>query len=155
MGELCTWSLSNRTPHQEESTVFVFWERQNAWISLSVYFCPSMHVCMWGVVLPFPALGMFKASSCAVRMCLSLCSKNTCSAFYQWAELGRLGAVQGWAQIIKHQWKLICPDWNWLGVFAGLVWWGLVGHSGITVLKCSGSVLLKDWSHFVVRLNWS
>lgn len=119
--------------------------------------CRSVYVCAFicSVVLPFPALGMFKASSCAVRMCLSLFSKNTCSAFYQWAELGRPGAVQGWARIIKHQQILIHPDWNWLGLFAGLVWLDLVGHGGITVLECGGLVLLRDWRLFVVRLNWS
>ncbi len=106
--------------------------------------CVCVNVCssICGVVLPFPALSMFKASSCAVRMCLSLFSKNTCSAFYQWAELGRPGAVQGWAGIIKHQQILIQPDLNWLGLFAGLVWLTLVGHGGITVLKLSGIVLL-------------
>lgn len=133
---------------------------------MNVCLCVSLHnvhilvcveVCAFvcGVVLPFPALGMFKASSWAVRMCLSLFSKNTCSAFYQRAELGRPGAVQGWARIIKHQQILIHPDWNWLGLFAGLVWLGLVGHGGITVLECGGLVLLRDRRLFVVRLNWS
>lgn len=119
----------------------------------SVCVCVSAFIC--GVVLPFPAVSMFKASSCAVRMCLSLFSKNPCSAFYQRAELGRPGTVQGWAQIIKHQQILIHPDCNWLGVFAGLVWLGLVGHGGITVLECGGLVLLRDWRLFVVRCNWS
>lgn len=95
--------------------------------------------CVCSVMLPFPALGMFKASRCAVRMCLSLFSKNTCSAFYQWAALDWTGAVQGCAQITKHQQILIHPDWNWFGVFAELVWFGLAGRAGISVLSAA------DW----------
>lgn len=107
------------------------------------------------VMLPLPALGMFKASRCAVRMCLSLFSENTCSAFHQRAALDWTGAVQGWAQIIKHQQILIHPDWNWLGPFAELVWFGLAGHGGDKCIKCGGLALLGDWRLFVVRLNWS
>lgn len=138
--ECMQWCLSWKSVH-------------NVWIHM--YVCVSAFIC--GVVLPFPAVSMFKASSCAVRMCLSLFSKNTCSAFYQRAELGWPGTVQGWAQIIKHQQILIHPDWNWLCLFcwAGLVWLGLVGHAGITVLECGGLVLLRDWRLFVVRCNWS
>lgn len=109
--------------------------------------------CVCSVMLPFPALGMFKASRCAVRMCLSLFSKNTCSAFYQWAALDWTGAVQGCAQITKHQQILIHPDWNWFGVFAELVWFGQSCWD--KCIKCSGLALLGDWRLFVVRLNWS
>lgn len=63
--------------------------------SLRVLKCVCVCAFIFSVVLPFQALGMFKASSCAVRICLSLFSKNTCSAFYQRAVLGRPGAVQG------------------------------------------------------------
>lgn len=134
----------------------------SAFLQESMHWCLCilyMGVCVcafiWGLVLPFPALSMFKASSCAVRICLSLFSKNTCSAFYQRPELGWPGTVQGWARIIKHQQILIHPDCNWLGLFAGLVWLGLVGHGGMAVLGCGGSALLWDWRPFVVGLNWS
>ena len=151
---------SNRRPCQEDDTVFTvsLFVRERVCISVCL-FAQCAHPCVCasicGVVLPFPVLGMFKASSCAVRMCLSLFSKNTCSAFYQRAELGRHGAVQGWAWIIKHQQVLIHPDWIWLWLFAVLVWLGLVGHGGLTVLGCGGLVLLWDWMLFVVRWNWS
>ena len=152
-----------RTPRQEHVHLSV----------PSVFVQQSMHGCLWiyaqcivhthvcvcafisGVTLPFPAPSMFKASSCAVRVRLSLFSEITCSAFYQRAELGGPGTVQGWARIIKHQQILIHPDWNWLGPFAGLVWLGLVGHGGITALRCGGLVLLGDWRPFVGRWNCS
>lgn len=71
------------------------WERVCIGVCL---FAQCAHPCVCasicGVVLPFPVLGMFKASSCAVRMCLSLFSKNTCSAFYQRAELGWSGPAR-------------------------------------------------------------
>lgn len=134
-----TRSHSPRRPCQEEDTVFTVYvfvrESMHVCLCICAYCKHScVYVCEFicSAVLPFPALGMFKASSCAVRMCLSLSSKNTCSAFYQRAELGWPGTVQGWARIIKHQQILIHPDWNWLGLFAGLVWFGLVGHGGIT-----------------------
>ena len=79
----------------QENAVFAF--ERNSMHECAHPYVRIVHVCVFicGVVLPFPVLGMFKASSCAVRMCLSLFSKNTCSAFYQRAELGRPGAVQG------------------------------------------------------------
>lgn len=159
-----TRSHSSRRPCQEDDTVFTvcMFVGESMLLCLSpcvlcTSFCVMKCVCafIFTVVLPFPSLGMFKASSCAVRMCLSLFSKNTCSAFYQRAVLGRPSAVQGWARIIKHQQILILPDWNWLVLFAWLVWLGLAGHGGITVLECGGLVLLRDWRLFVVRLNWS
>lgn len=93
-------------------------------------------VCVCSVMLPFPALGMFKASRCAVRMCLSLFSKNTCSAFHQRAAWTGPALCRG-EQIIKHQQILIHPDWNWFGVFAELVWFGLAGRAGISVLSAA------------------
>lgn len=126
-------SHSTGRPCQEDHSLYRLCacEREYAWMSVSVHtvhilVCAEVCAFVCGVGLAFPALGMFKASSCAVRMCLSLFSTNTCSAFYQRAELGRPGAVQGWARIIKHQQILIHPDWNWLGLFAepGLVGFG-------------------------------
>ena len=94
----------------------------NVCLSVCVYLCTlytslfCVQVCAFicSVEIPFPALGMFKASSCAFRKCLSLYSKNTCPAFYQ--------AEQGWAEMITNQQILIHRDWNWFGLLAGLVW---------------------------------
>lgn len=129
---------------------------QNHIVFKSVSFCGNMQWC-WSLCTVsvhnehilvhymqcsarFPSsIGMFKGSSCAVRICLSLFSKNTCSAFYQRTELARHGSVQGWAQIIKHQRIQIYPDR--LGLFAGLVWLGLAGHGERIVMSA------VDWCY--------
>lgn len=108
------------------------WVHVRLFVSVHILVCIQIYVCLFLHMLcfsSFPAPGMFKAGSCAVRMCLSLFSKRTRSAFCQRAVLDRPGIVQSWARINKHRQNLILSNEHWLG------------------RCCNGSVGLSRWDN--------